>query len=157
MIFVRSFVVVILFVIHLLLIFLHNQPIHKADVPGPCPGNFLPLFVEMMILIPAKGVIIITQGLELPPVCSTEQPAASFINALLIMASRLKLMVSGNNAANDCPQKILSWDNAQGLAIILSDLKRKHYGLTRRISDIVTITTAPSTLACALNHAPDRS
>jgi hypothetical protein len=122
-IFVRSIVVVILIVVQLSLGVLRDQPIHDVDVPGPCPGNILPLFVEM-ILIPAKGVIIITQGLELPHVCSTQQPAASFSIAPPIMAGHLKLMVSGNNTANDCPQTILSWDNAQWLAIILSDLKQ---------------------------------
>ncbi len=66
-------------------------------------------------------------------------------------------MMSGINAANNRPQNILSWDNAQQLAIISSDLKQKHPGLTRRISDLVTITTAPSTLACALNYCPDRN
>jgi hypothetical protein len=82
-----------------------------ADVPGPCPDNFLPLLVEMM-LIPAKGVIIITQCLEMPHVRSSQQPMASFDNALPIMAGRLILMVSGNNTANNCPQNILSQDNA---------------------------------------------
>jgi hypothetical protein len=53
-----------------------------------------------MTLIPAKGVIIITQGLELPQVPSTQQLAASFSNALPIMAGHLELMVSGNNAVN---------------------------------------------------------
>jgi hypothetical protein len=115
-IFVHSFVVRILFIVHLLLVFLCDQPRHDADVPGPHPGKFLPLFVEMM-LIPAKGVIIITQVLELPHVCPTQQPGASFKNALPIMAGPLILMVSGNNAANNCPQNILSWDKAQGLAI----------------------------------------
>jgi hypothetical protein len=91
---------VILFVVYLSLVVLRNQPIHDADVPGPCSGNFLPLFIEM-ILIPAKGVIIITQGLELPHVRSTQQPAASFKNATPIMAGHLKLMVSSNNAANN--------------------------------------------------------
>jgi hypothetical protein len=122
--FVCSFVVVILFVIHLLLVVLRDQLILDADVPGPCPGNFLPLFVEM-ILIPAKGVIIITQGIELPHVHSTQQPVASFSNASPIMAGHLELMVSSNNTADNSPQKILSWDNAQWLAIIfLSDLKQ---------------------------------
>ncbi len=78
-----------------------------------------------MILIPAKGVTIITQGLELPHVPSTQQLAASFSNALPIMTDHLELMVSGNNAANDCPKKILSWDNACQLAIDSLDLKQK--------------------------------
>ncbi len=77
-----------------------------------------------MILISAKGVTIIIQGLKLPHVRSTQQPAASFSNALPIMAGHLELMVSGNTAANNLPQKILSRDNAQQLAIILSDLKQ---------------------------------
>ena len=122
-IFVPSFVVVILCVVLLLLIILCDQPIHDADVPGPCPGNFLPLFVEM-ILIPAKGVIIITQGIELPHVPSAQQLVGSFSVAPPIMAGHLELMVSGINTANNCPQKTLSWDKAQRLAIILSDLKQ---------------------------------
>jgi hypothetical protein len=115
--FVRYIVVVILFVVHLLLVILRDQLIHDADIPGPCPGKFIPLFVEM-ILIPAKVVMIITQGFELPHVSSAQQLAASFSNAPPIMAGHLKLMVSSNNAANDCPQKILSQDKAQHLAII---------------------------------------
>ncbi len=123
MIFVRYFIVVILFIVHPSLVILHDQPIYDADVPGPCPGNFLPHFIEMT-LIPTKGIIIIMHGLELPHVPSTQQLAASFSNAPPIMAGHLKLMVSSNNAANNCPQKILSRDNAQQLAIILSDLKQ---------------------------------
>jgi hypothetical protein len=119
---VRSVVVRILFVVHLSLVILRDQPIHDADVPGHCPGKFLPLFVEM-ILISAKGVTIFTQGLELPHNPSTQQLAASFSNALPIMAGHLKLMVRGNSANNNHPQKILSRDNAQQLAIISSDLK----------------------------------
>jgi hypothetical protein len=101
----------IFFVIHLLLVILHDQPIHDVDVPGPCPGKVVPLFVEM-ILIPATIVTIITQGFELPAVPSAQQLVASFSNALPIMAGHLKLMVSGNNAARDCPQKILSQEKA---------------------------------------------
>ncbi len=41
------------------------------------------------------------------------------------MAGHLKLMVNGINTAYDCPQKILSQDKAQLLAIILSDLNDK--------------------------------
>jgi hypothetical protein len=122
-IFVHSIDLRILFAIDLLLIILCDQPICDADVPGPCPGKFLPLFVEM-ILIPAKGVIIITQGLELPHVLSTQQLAASFSNDPPTMTGLFKLMMSSNNAAKDCPQKILLWDNARWLAIISSDLKR---------------------------------
>ena len=109
MIFVHSVVVRILFLIHFLLAILRDQPIHDADVPGPCPGKFLPLFVEM-ILIPAKIITTITQGFELPHVPSAQQLAASFSNAHPIMAGHLELMVSGINAANNCPQKTLSWD-----------------------------------------------
>jgi hypothetical protein len=121
--FVRSVVVVILFVVHLFLVILRDQPIHDADIPGPCPGKFIPLFVEM-ILIPADIVTIITQGFELPHDPSAQQMAASFSNPPPIMAGHLKLMESGINAAEDCPQKILSRDKARHLAIILSDLKR---------------------------------
>jgi hypothetical protein len=64
------------------------------------------------------------QGLDLPHVLSTQQLAASFGNAPPIMAGHLALMVCRNNAANNCPQNILSQDNAQCLAIISSDLKR---------------------------------
>jgi hypothetical protein len=71
-----------------------------------------------MILIPAKIVTIITPGFELPHAHSTQKLAASFSNAPTIMAGHLKLMVSGNNTAKDCPQKNLSWEKAQGLAII---------------------------------------
>jgi hypothetical protein len=101
----------IFFVVHLSLIILRDQPIHDADVPGPFPGKEVPLFVKM-ILIPPKIVAIITQGFELPHVPSTQQLAASFSNAPPIMAGHLKLMVSGNNAAEDCPQKILSREKA---------------------------------------------
>ncbi len=73
------------------------------------------------------------------------------------MAGRLILMMISINAAKKCPQNILSWDNAQQLAIIFSDLKWKHHGLTRWMSGIITITTAPSTLAGVLNHCPKRS
>jgi hypothetical protein len=92
-------------------------PIHDADVPGPYPGKFIPLFVEM-ILIPTKIVTIVAQGFELPHVPSAQQLGASFSNAPPTMAGHLKLMVRGINAAKDCPQKILSWDKAQRLAII---------------------------------------
>jgi hypothetical protein len=86
-IFVCSVVVRILFVIHLLLLILRDQPIHDADVPGPCPGELLPLFIEI-ILIPAKIVTIITQGSELPHDRSPQQQAASFSNTPPIMASQ---------------------------------------------------------------------
>jgi hypothetical protein len=122
-IFVRSVAVWILFIVHLLLIILHDQPIHDADVPGLCPGKLLSLFV-VMILIPAKIVTIVTQGSELPHVWSPQQQAASFSNALPIMAGHLELMVSGINAAEDHPQKFLSWDKAQCSPIILSDLRQ---------------------------------
>jgi hypothetical protein len=49
---------------------------------------------------------------------SAQQLAASFINAPPIMAGHLELMVSGNNSAKNCPQKILSGEKAQHLAII---------------------------------------
>ncbi len=65
-----TLIVRILFVIHLLLLILHDQPTHDHDVFGPCPGKYLPLFVKMK-LIPAKIVTIITQGFELPHVPST--------------------------------------------------------------------------------------
>jgi hypothetical protein len=110
-IFVCSVVVKILFVIHILLVILRDQPIHDADVPGACHGELLPLFVEM-ILIPGKIVTIITQGSELPHVRFPQQQAASFSNALPIMADHLELMVSGIKAAKDHPQKFLSWDKA---------------------------------------------
>jgi hypothetical protein len=78
----------IFFVILVLLIILHDQPIHDADIPGPCPGEVDPLIVEM-ILIPAKIRRVITQGFELPHVPSTQQLAASFSNAPPIMAGTL--------------------------------------------------------------------
>jgi hypothetical protein len=121
--FVWSVIVWIFFVVHLSLIILRDQPIHDADVPGPCPGKLLSLFVEI-ILIPAKIVTIITQGSVLPHVRSPQQQAADFSNALPIMAEHLKLMVSGINTAKDCPQKFLSRDKAQCSAIILSDLRQ---------------------------------
>jgi hypothetical protein len=65
-----------------------------------------------LILIPAKIVAIITHGFELPHVPFAQQLAASFSYTLQIMAGHLKLMVSGINAANNCPQKILSQDKA---------------------------------------------
>jgi hypothetical protein len=60
----------IFFVINFSLLFFYDHPRHDADVLGPPPENCLLLFVEMM-LIPAKGVIVIAQCLELPQVCST--------------------------------------------------------------------------------------
>jgi hypothetical protein len=122
-IFIRSVVVRILFIIHLLLVILRVQPIHDADVTRPCPGKLLPLFVEI-ILIPAKIVTIITHGSELPHVRASQQQVASFSKAPPIMAGHLKLMVSIINAAKDCPQKFLSWDKARCAAIISSDLRQ---------------------------------
>jgi hypothetical protein len=110
-IFVRSIIVRILFVVHLLLVILRDQPIHDADVSGSYPGKLLPLLIAI-ILIPAKIVTIITQGSELPHVQSPQQQAASFSNALPIMVGHIKLMVSGINAAKDFPQKFLSWHKA---------------------------------------------
>jgi hypothetical protein len=86
--FIHSIVVVILFVVHLSLVILRDKPIHDADVPGSCPGKFIQLFIEM-ILIPAKMVMIITQGFELSHIPSAQQLAASFSNTPPIMAARL--------------------------------------------------------------------
>jgi hypothetical protein len=125
-IFIRSVVVRILFVISLII--LCDQPTHDADVTGPCPGKFLPLFIEI-ILIPAKIVTIITLGFELHNVPSAQQQTASFSNAPLIMAGHLELMVSGINAAKDCPQKILSHQikNDKTVWTYLTDLWRCHH------------------------------